>query len=233
MAPCDVACTCLRTVQTHCGVVNGCQGADITTQSASTRDVAAGSVTQSFRQRHHLIDRARLPQSCLGQYLVGWVARCGAAAVRLDVKEDFVTGCFFDLNVIQSGVQGAFTSKCNRSCTSTLDFHQRRALSASMSAASDAFDWSCPPFRTPSSRWSAAGAPGRLQDRQQGLARRRAGPLPATQPPLHGCRWDWAAGSVRACVRRWLWVARDLAVHGRVSMPRQIRACCELPCSPC
>jgi len=47
-----------------------------------------------------------LLQSCLGQYLVRWVAWCGAAAVRLKVKEDFATGCFFDLNVVYYGVPG-------------------------------------------------------------------------------------------------------------------------------
>ena len=47
------------------------------------------------------------PQACLGQYLVGWVAKLGAAAVRLTVKDDFTTGCFFDLNVVYNGVPDA------------------------------------------------------------------------------------------------------------------------------
>ena len=46
-------------------------------------------------------------QSCLAHYLVSWVTGCGAAAVQLRVKEDCVNGCFFDLNVMQSGIRGA------------------------------------------------------------------------------------------------------------------------------
>ena len=52
------------------------------------------------------------PQSCLGQYLVGWIAQCGAAAVRLSVKEDFATGCFFDLTVAKSSVVGVMNTTC-------------------------------------------------------------------------------------------------------------------------
>jgi len=48
-----------------------------------------------------------LPQSCLGQYLVRWVAGCSAGALRLKLKEDFATGCFFDLTVVNAGIQGA------------------------------------------------------------------------------------------------------------------------------